>query len=967
MMIFGTPACRTLASRFGMGAFLVAAALAPALAQAQAVFTLQDQTNLPQGTYQIYVTGFSTGAATVSAGVLTNPSYILQPDGSWATPTAPSSTVALPCYRFPQDITQIQINGAQAGISARVYYFIVTDKTTFPQCTPAVSGNGLFKSSTAFTYSTINPLNLNEPATVEVSQQTMPGWTYSEIGASSGNGTIDLSQVDFFAFPMNSTANVLAATPANPSEIGNPIGSTANPNPNAAVNHMSIRDSYRKFIDALAEKANDNQTCAQDSSPTACAYLDLLQDVTTPSSTQPQYVIQNPGGYLGQYSSTTQASRLNTVFDGVIGKLWSTTNPPQLVLNTGGALPGVTNSVPQDTFTSSIVSITYPGSNPAMTVTAMKFTGTAASNNMVAYIVNPKDYQTGCGNGSIPNCVNAASTGYQVFAGAGVFGTPAAGTFTALSNAGLLSTMASTDYGDTGYYNLVARLGFLISGAMNRGVALASCATWLQTWQCWQDETYWYPTEVAATAPTFPDITQNLFSRWMHTATIGGVPMFVRPAGAVKSASGLPGQGKTMGMAYGFSNDENPTPQIATTLQPEVPSKFDGTVVYGTSSLNTITFGPWVTAAQNPTLTVVSRPESGTVTSTPGDIDCGTTCSQAYAPGTVVTLTATPAPSWIWVGWQGGGCGTSSTCTLTLNASTTVTALFGAIAAAVPTQNGLHVVVSGAGSVTSAPSGIDCGSACSKAFPANSQVTLTASPAAGSAFAGWSGACAGSALTCVVTMAQSRNVGASFVANAQPTLSVTGAAGGTVVSFPAGVDCGTRCIAGFASGTQVGVTARPNPGYRFAGWSGACSGTQTCDITLSGNAALQASFAPVAAGQYALTVRDYGEGTIQSLPAGIACGTSCSTAFAAGTSVTLVATPKSGYTFAGWTGACSGTGACVVYMDDLASVNAFFVPVTGGAVTPASAIPTLSQWALVVVSLLVFLAAGPSLRRRSRL
>ena len=33
-------------------------------------------------------------------------------------------------------------------------------------------------------------MNLSEPATIEVSQQTMPAWTYSEIGASAANGTI---------------------------------------------------------------------------------------------------------------------------------------------------------------------------------------------------------------------------------------------------------------------------------------------------------------------------------------------------------------------------------------------------------------------------------------------------------------------------------------------------------------------------------------------------------------------------------------------------------------------------------------------------------------------------------------------------------------------------------------------------------------------------------------------------------
>ena len=69
------------------------------------------------------------------------------------------------------------------------------------------------------------------------------------------------------------------------------------------------------------------------------------------------------------------------------------------------------------------------------------------------------------------------------------------------------------------------------------------------TWQCWQDETYWYPTTVST---TFPDITQNLFSRWMHTATIGGTPMFVQPPTVVNSASSTNGGGKPQGMGYGF-------------------------------------------------------------------------------------------------------------------------------------------------------------------------------------------------------------------------------------------------------------------------------------------------------------------------------------------------------------------------------------------------------------------------------
>ncbi|MFO1412435.1 MAG: IPTL-CTERM sorting domain-containing protein [Burkholderiales bacterium] len=939
------------------------ALLLPAAAHAQAAFTLQDQTGLKSGTYQIYVTGFSTGSAqTNGLGQLVNPTLVLQGDGSWATPATPTGTVALPCYRFPQDITQVQINGAQAGISARVYYFIVTDLATFPQCAPS-SGSGLFLSSTAFTYSAINPMNLSEPATVEVSQFTMPAWTYSEIGASSANGTNDLSQVDFYTFPMNSTANVLAATPANPAEIGNPVGTSANPNPGSVVNHKSIRESYRKFIDGLAATANGGKTCLQDSTPAPCAYLDLLQDVTTPRASVSQYVIQNPGGYLGQYTSTTQASRLNGVFNGVIDTLWSATSAPTLVLDTGGSLPGAPNNVPRDTFTSSMTTIVYPGTS--LTVNAMKLTGTTTSNGMVVFIVSPKDYETGCQNQTIPNCVNTSSRGYQVFAGAGVFDTPSAATYNSLSAAGYLTAAASSSYGQTGYSNVAARLAFLVSGAMNRGVALVNCPSSLATWQCWQDETYWYPTATAATNPTFPDLTQNLFSRWMHTATIGGVPMFVRPPNAVQSASSVPGGGRTMGMAYGFSNDENPTPSVTSPAQAEVPSKFDGTIVYGASAQNTITFGPW--EASQPTLTVIGDP-AGTVTSSPGDIDCGSTCQQTFAAGTVITLTAQPEQDALFVEWRGACTGSSTTCTVTLNQSATVTAVFGMPAAAPPANHVLSVVTSGGGAVTSAPSGIQCGSACTASFPSSANVVLTAAPAGGGVFAGWSGACSGTAATCTVPMSQLRKVGATFAAATAPTVSVTGGVGGTVTSVPGGVDCGTRCVASFASGTAVTLVARPQPGYRFGGWTGACSGTQACDLTLATNAAVAATFVPTGTGQFALTVRDFGEGTIQSQPSGIACGTNCSAAFPANAKVTLVATPKAGYMFAGWTGACTGAGACTVFMDEVANVNAYFAPVPGGGPQPVNAepIPTLSEWALALTCLLLVAVGAPSLRRVQR-
>jgi len=67
-----------------------------------------------------------------------------------------------------------------------------------------------------------------------------------------------------------------------------------------------------------------------------------------------------------------------------------------------------------------------------------------------------------------------------------------------------------------------------------------------------------------------------------------------------------------------------------------------------------------------------------------------------------------------------------------------------------------------------------------------------------------------------------------------------------------------------------------------------------------------------------------GSGAITSNPTGISCGTTCSAIYTSGTSVTLTATPATGSTFSGWSGACSGTGTCTITMDAAKSVTATF-------------------------------------------
>jgi hypothetical protein len=73
----------------------------------------------------------------------------------------------------------------------------------------------------------------------------------------------------------------------------------------------------------------------------------------------------------------------------------------------------------------------------------------------------------------------------------------------------------------------------------------------------------------------------------------------------------------------------------------------------------------------------------------------------------------------------------------------------------------LAVGVVGPGTVTSSPAGISCGAKCLR-FARGSPVTLTAAPASGAIFLGWTGACSGTSRTCLVTMSTDRAVGAAF-------------------------------------------------------------------------------------------------------------------------------------------------------------------------------------------------------------
>jgi LmbE family N-acetylglucosaminyl deacetylase len=314
----------------------------------------------------------------------------------------------------------------------------------------------------------------------------------------------------------------------------------------------------------------------------------------------------------------------------------------------------------------------------------------------------------------------------------------------------------------------------------------------------------------------------------------------------------------------------------------------------------------------------------GTVTSTPAGINCGAECSHSYLEGTVVKLTGTPGANSKAVVWETcpGTVNASSQCEVTMSQARAVTARFDL------EQHTLMVTKSGAGSgtVTSAPAGISCGTSCSANFDHGTEVTLSANPAAGSEFKGWSGACAGSG-SCKVSMSAAKSVGAEFALVPKFALSVStsGNGSGTVTSSPAGIECPSDCEGSYEQGTKVTLAPAAGPGSEFKGWSGACVGTGACEVTISAAKSVGAEFA-LQRHQLSVTKSGAGSGTVSSAPADISCGATCEASFNDGTLVKLTATPAADSKPVAWTGCdhISAADECEVMMSGVEEVIATF-------------------------------------------
>ncbi len=118
------------------------------------------------------------------------------------------------------------------------------------------------------------------------------------------------------------------------------------------------------------------------------------------------------------------------------------------------------------------------------------------------------------------------------------------------------------------------------------------------------------------------------------------------------------------------------------------------------------------------------------------------------------------------------------------------------------------------------------------------EVTLTATPATGFSFGEWTGDCAGQSNPCTLTVDGPKTVSASFTASTFTlTVIYNPTEGGGITAPAAGVST-------YDYGTIVTVFPYPAPGYKFDHWTGSCSGTGNCALTMTANSTVTALLHP---------------------------------------------------------------------------------------------------------------------------
>lgn len=267
--------------------------------------------------------------------------------------------------------------------------------------------------------------------------------------------------------------------------------------------------------------------------------------------------------------------------------------------------------------------------------------------------------------------------------------------------------------------------------------------------------------------------------------------------------------------------------------------------------------------------------------------------------GTSVLLTAVPNAGYSFTGWSGDATGTSNSVTVLMNSNKNITATF---ALTPPDTYTLNVTATLGGTAVKNPN--------QTGYTSGTSVQVTATPIAGYTFSGWTGDATGTTNPLSVNMNSNKNIVANFTLIPVVTYSLN-------VTSNNGVVVKNPNLANYAQGSTVQLSATPNVGYTFAGWSGDATGTTNpLTVTMNSNKNITALFTLIPASTYTLNTIAV-NGTVLKNPN--------QTNYTAGTNVQLTATPNTGYTFSGWSGDATGTeNPLLVQMNSNKNITAIF-------------------------------------------
>ena len=245
-----------------------------------------------------------------------------------------------------------------------------------------------------------------------------------------------------------------------------------------------------------------------------------------------------------------------------------------------------------------------------------------------------------------------------------------------------------------------------------------------------------------------------------------------------------------------------------------------------------------------------------------------------YDSNAVVQLTAIPNAGYTFTGWNGDATGSTSPVSVTMDGNKNITANF-------TIKQYSITLASTNGTVSKSPD--------YTLYDSNTVVELTATPDIGFTFAGWGGDASGGTNPLSVRMNGNKNITANFSNSMIPQYSITlTSTNGTVAKSP------NQTL--YDSNSLVQLTATPNTGYTFTGWSGGATGSSNpVNVTMNGNKNITANFAIK---QYSITLTS-ANGTVAKNPN--------LSLYDSNTVVALTATPNAVFTFSSWGGDASGT------------------------------------------------------------